>query len=128
MNRLNLFTYLTLSVFMSNTLTIIAIAEKVVDIHLIHDFLLKYKSDEFKEYAKLIKKQNNINAKISQYNHRSALHKGICLITFNYIFIRSFVQTASEKGHKDIVEYLLSKGAKVNIEDNSGRSPLHLGE
>ncbi len=45
-------------------------------------------------------------------------------------FINSFFVscTASEKVHKDIVEYLLSKGADVNAKDNYGWTPLHLGE
>ncbi len=30
-------------------------------------------------------------------------------------------------GHKDIVEYLLSKGVDVNVKNNYGQTPLHLG-
>ena len=35
---------------------------------------------------------------------------------------------ASEKGHKDIVEYLLSKWANVNVTSRFGRTALHLGK
>ena len=33
---------------------------------------------------------------------------------------------ASERGKRDIVKYLLSKGAKVNAKDGDGDTPLHL--
>ncbi len=36
--------------------------------------------------------------------------------------------TASENGQKDIVEYLLSKGADANEKDYDGKTPLHSGE
>ncbi len=32
---------------------------------------------------------------------------------------------AASHGHADIVNYLISKGAKVNVTDNNGNSPLH---
>ncbi len=35
---------------------------------------------------------------------------------------------ASKYGKKDIVEYLVSKGADLNAKDNSGSTPLHYGE
>ncbi len=74
MQRFILFTYLTLSVFKSRTLTLTACNGKVETIQLISDFLLNHESGEFKEYAELIKKDNNINSKISQNYHESALH------------------------------------------------------
>ena len=69
---------------MSSTLTVTACNRKVDNIQLIYDFLLRHESGEFKEYAELIKKEKNINAKISQYYHESALHKGKRLIRFIY--------------------------------------------
>jgi hypothetical protein len=63
MKRLILFTYLTLIVFMRILPKVTACFKKVDNIQLIYDFLLNHKSGEFKEYAELIKKENNINAK-----------------------------------------------------------------
>ena len=40
----------------------------------------------------------------------------------------NFLFAASEKGRKGIVEYLLSKGADVNVKDNYGSTPLNFGE
>ncbi len=35
---------------------------------------------------------------------------------------------ASEKGHAKVGEMLITNGARVNDEDNLGRSPLHEGQ
>jgi ankyrin repeat protein len=35
--------------------------------------------------------------------------------------------TASAKGHKDIVELLLSKGANINEKNNGGKTPIDFG-
>jgi hypothetical protein len=78
MKLLILFTYLILSVFMSSTLSVTACNRKVDKIQLIYDFLMKHESGEFKEFAELIKKENNINAKKS--DGQAALHQGICYI------------------------------------------------
>jgi hypothetical protein len=78
MNQIIFLSYLTLSVFISSTWTVTASSEKVDNIQLIYDFLLTHKSGEFVEYAELIKKENNTNAKKSPYNKESALHKGMC--------------------------------------------------
>ncbi len=40
--------------------------------------------------------------------------------------IVSFI--AANSGHKDIVEYLLSKDAKTNIKNKEGNAALHFGE
>ena len=63
---------------MSRTLTVNACDNKVGNIQLIYDFLLRHESGEFGEYAESIKKENNINAKNNQNNYESALHKGMC--------------------------------------------------
>ncbi len=34
----------------------------------------------------------------------------------------------SYTGHKNTVEYLVSKGSDVNIKDNDGRTPLYMVE
>jgi ankyrin repeat protein len=36
--------------------------------------------------------------------------------------------SASAYGYKDIVEYLLSKGAEVNVKDYWGATPFHTGK
>ncbi len=84
MKRLILFTYLTLSVFMSRTLTVTACFKTVDKIQLIYDFLMKHESREYKEYADLIKNENNINAK--NIDGKNALHQGM----FSIIFISLF--------------------------------------
>jgi hypothetical protein len=78
MQRFILFAYLTLNVFMSSTLTVTACNRNVDNIQFISDFLLHHESGEFKEYAELVKKENNINAKNSEHYNASALHKGMC--------------------------------------------------
>jgi ribosome-binding ATPase YchF (GTP1/OBG family) len=78
MKRLILFTYLALSVFMSRTWTVNACFKTDDKIQLIYDFLMKHESGEFKEYAELIKNENNINAKNG--DGKNALHQGICSI------------------------------------------------
>jgi hypothetical protein len=60
---------------MSRTFTVNACDNKVGNIQLIYDFLLRHESGEFKEYAELIKTENNINAKNTKYDKKSALHK-----------------------------------------------------
>jgi hypothetical protein len=85
MKRLILFTYLTLSVFMSSTWKVNASSRNVENIQSIYYFLLNHKSGDFKEYAELIKKENNINAKNSQYYHESGLHIGRRLISFSLL-------------------------------------------
>ncbi len=35
--------------------------------------------------------------------------------------------TASAKGHKDIVELLLSKGVNINEKNNGGKTPIDFG-
>jgi hypothetical protein len=77
MNQIILLTYLTLSVFMSSNLSVTACNRKVDKIQLIYDFLMKHESGEFKEFAELIKKENNINAKNSSEEGWSALHRGL---------------------------------------------------
>jgi hypothetical protein len=76
MNRLILFTYLTFSVIMSSIFIVTVSSKKVDDIQLICDFLKNHKSGEFKEYAELIKNENNINAK--NKDGKNALHQGMC--------------------------------------------------
>ena len=63
MKRLIFFTYLTLSVLMSSLFTVTACGKNIDNIS---DFLLGHKSGKFKEYAELIKKQNNLNAEDSR--------------------------------------------------------------
>jgi hypothetical protein len=130
MNRLILLTYLTINVFMSSTWSISACFKMVDNIQSIYDFLLRHESGEFEEYAELIKNEENINAKNSQYDDSSALHKGKCLKRFILLFsfTHLFLFTASEKGHQDIVEYLLSQGADINAKDIYGITPLNSGE
>ncbi len=75
----------------------------------------------------LLSKGADIN--IKDYSGRTPLNMG--RLIFNIIYSRriNYVKfSASRNGHKDIVEYLLAKGADVNIEDYYGRIPLHLGE
>jgi ankyrin repeat protein len=36
--------------------------------------------------------------------------------------------TVSEIGYKDFVEFLVSKGADVNVKDSNGLTALHYGE
>ncbi len=43
-----------------------------------------------------------------------------------WINIVSFI--ASNRGHKDIIEYLLTKGADINVKAIYGWTPLHYGE
>jgi len=47
-----------------------------------------------------------------------------------FILIHSFffLLTASEKGHIDIIDYLFSKGADVNVKNNWAWTSLHSGE
>jgi ankyrin repeat protein len=35
---------------------------------------------------------------------------------------------AARNGHKNVLEFLLSKGAEVNRKDNKGDTPLHWGK
>ena len=52
----------------------------------IYDFLFNLKSGFLKEYAELIKKEKNINAKNSKEHGWSVLHKGIFdRVSFHYI-------------------------------------------
>ncbi|KAJ3105466.1 hypothetical protein HDU97_008082 [Phlyctochytrium planicorne] len=40
---------------------------------------------------------------------------------------RSLLHWASDRGHLDLVEYLISKGASINAQDSDGLTPLHYG-
>jgi len=58
---------------MSSLLNVTACGNKIDDIN---KFLKEHKSGEFKEYADLIKKENNINAQ--NLKGLGALHQGMC--------------------------------------------------
>jgi hypothetical protein len=77
MKQFILFTYLTFNVIMSSLLKLTACGNKIDDIH---DFLMDHESGEFIKYARLIKKDKNINAK--NLDGQGALHQGMCWMLF----------------------------------------------
>jgi ankyrin repeat protein len=58
----------------------------------------------------------------------TSLHLSELLFNCINISLISFLFLASKTGEKDIVEFLLSKGADVNAKDKNGMTALHYGE
>jgi ankyrin repeat protein len=58
--------------------------------------------------------------------HYIQVNKYLILLIVDELSFFSF--TASAGGYKDLVEYLLSKGAKVDLKNNDGDTPLHWGK
>lgn len=42
------------------------------------------------------------------------------------VYKRTAISSAACQGHKDLVEFLYEKGSKVNVQDNTQRTPLSL--
>lgn len=79
---------------------------------------LKYaaKSGNFDNVQRLIERENtNINGR--------GLHSSICSIVWR-LFDRTPLILASQHGHLEIVNYLISKGAQLNIKDLNGYTAL----
>jgi hypothetical protein len=105
---------------MSSNLSVTACNRKVDKIQLIYDFLMKHESGEFKEFAELIKKENNINAK--NINGKKDLHQDMCWT------LLTFLLTASLADQINIGEYSLYLEPYVNASRKYGVTALHLGE
>jgi ankyrin repeat protein len=70
-----------------------------------------------------------VQVNIKDWYGWTPLHWGEIMLNIIVGILINFVPfIASRKGHKDIVEYLLSQGAEVNAKNADEISPLQLGE
>lgn len=97
----------------------------MIDFEAIFEILSKY---GYSDYIRVIKDQNDINGRNSDYYNWNALHFGLHLIIYICVNLRVYpLIIASLEGNKDVVEVLLGNNADVNFQTDSGSTALHIG-
>ena len=63
--------------------------------------------------------------KLSSVIFRSALGWNSCLFILQGL---AMLHWACDRGHLDVVKFLISRGANVNVRDSDLQTPLHYGK